>query len=192
MKLVRNRATPDNNGPKHRSRVFICDDKFVDIRKGLLQRGWSSNPVLGSPAYDFKWRNYCKINFRLLRSTQASHYALHVWQQLIEVLNCTFLYPLPCVCRSLIIYSTPSISPARPWWPVTCRVRNGFAHVAFSRVPGSPSVLHISSAFSTIWRYLEATTSCVPARLGHTSSHRVSDAPGLLLLLVPQSESELL
>lgn len=84
MKLVRNRATPDNNGPKHRSRVFICDDKFVDIRKGLLQRGWSSNPVLGSPAYDFKWRNYCRINFRLLRSTQASHYALHVWQQLIE------------------------------------------------------------------------------------------------------------
>lgn len=73
MTIVRNRAAPDNHGPKHRSRVFICDDKFVDIRKGLLQRGWSSNPVLGSPAYDFKWRNYCRINFRLLRSTQASH-----------------------------------------------------------------------------------------------------------------------
>lgn len=54
-----------------RSRVFICDDKFLDVRRGLLKRGWTPNSVLGSPSYDFKWRNYRNINFRLLRSQQV-------------------------------------------------------------------------------------------------------------------------
>lgn len=52
-------------------RVFICDEKFLDLKQALLDRGWTENPITSSPCFDLKWRNYRNINFRLLRPDQV-------------------------------------------------------------------------------------------------------------------------
>ncbi|CAM9665356.1 unnamed protein product, partial [Choristocarpus tenellus] len=51
-------------------KVFVTDDKFIDVIDALQRRGWVRSSHANSPNFGLKWRNLSNINFRLVRSDQ--------------------------------------------------------------------------------------------------------------------------
>jgi hypothetical protein len=54
----------------HSNKVFIADEKFMDVRSELMSRGWKMNPSLKSKMFTLKWRNYRNIDFGALGRNQ--------------------------------------------------------------------------------------------------------------------------
>ncbi|CAM9733415.1 unnamed protein product [Ascophyllum nodosum] len=61
-------------------KVFIADDKFVDVIRVLERRGWTRSRHAKSPNFHLKWRNLSNINFRMLREDQFVNHVFNSQQ----------------------------------------------------------------------------------------------------------------
>ena len=53
-----------------KQKVFIADDKFADVHRVLLARGWKENHSHASPYFALKWRNLRTISFAAIDNDQ--------------------------------------------------------------------------------------------------------------------------
>jgi len=82
--MTTTRAKTPSNQNRASKPVFICDDKFHDVKSTLRSRGWTQNPIATSPCFDLKWRNYRNINWRLLRPSQVRSSGVLLVQRVLD------------------------------------------------------------------------------------------------------------
>eukprot|EP00826_Nyctotherus_ovalis_P045462 TRINITY_DN5037_c0_g4_i2.p1 TRINITY_DN5037_c0_g4~~TRINITY_DN5037_c0_g4_i2.p1 ORF type:complete len:391 (+),score=56.65 TRINITY_DN5037_c0_g4_i2:47-1219(+) len=69
------------NGLNSDTKLFIITGNYPDVRKALLNRGWTENTDASSPIFDFKWAlRHAEIWYSSLQKTQVVNHYENVWE----------------------------------------------------------------------------------------------------------------